>query len=995
MDYSPIYAFLNPTELQELLDDLDESEHNKSNESFYHNYYNEFYDIDGTIYGHLNDFDEVQKIRSEDFYPTGHPENSLSQATNIESDQTLYLSDDIESFLKFITRSSNSERQLITYTSAKTPIALKIHESFLAWCFLHHIEAIEISEKPDTEIPVFESLKKIAINTLKVPGFQEFRELTFYKFPELNNETVRITQGQIISQIIEQSEIAFEHDEDIPARDIFITAPTGSGKSLMFQIPAAYIADKYNKLTLVIEPIKALMQDQKDQLMRRGYNRVETFNSDLISQTEKEKVLKRIKNGDIDLLYVSPETLLSYSVETLIGDREIGLIIIDEAHIVTTWGMEFRPDYWYLGKFIKLIRSSRYKRGKSETNSVNCIVCAFTATAINGGPDDTVSDIISSLYMENPIKYIGYVKREDIKFKIHKHLKLERGEKYEERKAEVFGERIKGIQQTNDKTIVYFPFKSTLFDAYNGNPPFIGLGLNIKKIGTYAGSISGVAEADKEMKATAFRQFRNGSSPVMFATKAFGMGVDIGDIDIVYHYAPTGGLSDYVQEIGRAARDKNMIGYAETDYFPQDLNYMSRLRFMSQIRDYQLQQVLTGLYDVYKSKGSKRNFLISPESFTYIFNDTKDNEQLSINKLKIALMMLEKDLYDKNNYKVLITKPKSIFTTAFVLVKYEAEERLLNSDFGRFFIKIALGRKNFVLASNTIVNDMGDIFQVDLKGLWETYYPNYSFPQFKYLFLKKARNWEKPTRRNQDKPFIIMPNFLGDIFQRQKVEITCKSKTPLKDVINQLIQDFWYIDKTISTNFPNQYFTKKQLVAEIKEKYGKENAELIVSSIFTLLDPEADKRRIKSRLAANKFEVEYIVPTGCINQILGYALVSSKVKNMLVVTEEDKVSTFIPLENEHDTKLLKLLSLFGYISYSVVGGTEPEIFVRFNSPEKIHQIINGTFVYHNSYPKKIRSRNNRDKKIMRNFFESDYSDEQRWNFIEDYFLGKDLIPDNI
>lgn len=991
-DYFPLTNCSDTSEVFRLLNYSDDESLKHSEESIYCNYYNDFFDIDGIVYGHLNEPAHSKVIITEDYYPVGTSEHLLpSQYIEVENEQILYINEDIEKYLKFISRNTNKEKASIRYQCSNNAVALKLRNSFLSWCELYQIKAFEVDEQPDVEIPAFDDLKKIAVNTLRIPGFTEFRELTFYKFPELNNETVKITQGQIISQIIEQSETAFENDESYPSRDIFITAPTGSGKSLMFQIPAAYIAEKYNKLTLIIEPIKALMQDQKEQLIKRGYYRVEAFNSDLISQTEKEKVLKRIKSGDVDLLYVSPETLLSYSIETLIGDREIGLIIIDEAHIVTTWGMEFRPDYWYLGKFIKQIRSGKYSKGNSQKNLINCIVCAFTATAVNGGPDDTVGDIISSLYMENPIKYIGYVKREDIGFLIHKHDYLEKGEKYEEKKAEVFGERIKKIQQDKDKTIVYFPFKSTLLAAFKGNSPFDHIELNAKNIGTYAGSISGTKETDKLIKDTSFNNFRSGVTPIMFATKAFGMGVDIGDIDKVYHFAPTGGLSDYVQEIGRAARDKNLNGIAETDYFEQDLNYMSRLRYMSHIKDYQLHQVLSGLYDVYKSNGSRRNFLISPESFTYIFNDKKDNEQLSINKLKIALMMLEKDLFDKNNYKVLTTKPKSIFTTAFVLVKYQTEEKLIKSKYGRFFRKISRGRKNFILESNAVVNDMGDIFEVDLKGLWEDYYPNYSFPQFKYHFFNKT--YDTFGKQNRNKKYKILPDFLDSIFQRQKIEVAAKTDIPLKNVVNSLIDDFSYIDNIIADNFRNQYFTKKQLVGFLKDKYGKENSELVVSSIFALLDPESDKRLIKSRLASNKFDVEYIVPEGCITRILGYSLSSSKVKSMLVYSDGDKVSNFISLSNEHDTKLLKLLSLFGYISYNVYGGTEPQIFIRFNSPDKIYQIISGSNPYFNSYPKKIRDRNNRDIKILKEFFENDYSDKKRWDIIEAYFLGEDLLAD--
>ena len=186
----------------------------------------------------------------------------------------------------------------------------------------------------------------------------------------------------------------------------------------MFQIPAVYLAQKYNKLTIIIEPVKALMQDQKEKLISSGYTRVESFNSDLITQVEKEAVLKRIKNGEVDLLYLSPETLLSYSIETIIGEREIGLLIIDEAHIVTTWGVGFRPDYWYLGSYINRLRHHIQVNRGGNRKIYHFPVCAFTATAINGGIDDSVGETIISLYMENPIKYIGYTKRENIKFKI-------------------------------------------------------------------------------------------------------------------------------------------------------------------------------------------------------------------------------------------------------------------------------------------------------------------------------------------------------------------------------------------------------------------------------------------------------------------------------------------------------------------------------------------------------------------------------------------------
>ena len=122
----------------------------------------------------------------------------------------------------------------------------------------------------------------------------------------------------------------------------------------------------------------------------------------------------------------------------------------------------------------------------------------------------------------------------------------------------------------------------------------------------------------------------------MYATKAFGMGVDVNDIKNVYHYAATGNLCDYVQEIGRAARKKAMTGYAITDFYYNDLTFMKVLFGMSQIKQYQIKKVLEGIYETHKDKNYARNFLISPETFTYIFGG---KDASCINQLKTCLLM--------------------------------------------------------------------------------------------------------------------------------------------------------------------------------------------------------------------------------------------------------------------------------------------------------------------------------------------------------------------
>jgi len=260
---------------------------------------------------------------------------------------------------------SSVEISVIGLKTTNGESAQRIQHSLQAYCLNKGIRLIKFSEKIPEDVDLENELVYIAKNDLRIDGFKDFRNIKFYSNPDINKDVVELSQSQIIHEIIRQAQNSY--DESKGYRDIFITASTGAGKSVMFQIPAVYLAKKYQKLTIIIEPVKALMQDQKEKLFEAGYTRVEAFNSDLITQVEKENVLKRIKSGEVDLLYLSPETLLSYSIETIIGEREIGLMIVDEAHIVTTWGVGFRPDGFAMKKCIESPHDQHY----DESNYYN------------------------------------------------------------------------------------------------------------------------------------------------------------------------------------------------------------------------------------------------------------------------------------------------------------------------------------------------------------------------------------------------------------------------------------------------------------------------------------------------------------------------------------------------------------------------------------------------------------------------------------------------
>ena len=380
----------------------------------YLKFYNTLFNIDGTFFGGFYNYEyDLENVVVEDYYAI-----TKILKGNKTVDSTIFINDDVETYLRDLSRLEKEKPAVIGVKTTKGEAAKRILSALAAYCKQKDIDLTLYSESMEGDAGLEPELVEIAKNDIGISGFSFFRKIKFYNNPDIDNEIVEVSQAKIIQDIIQQAENSYDESNTKSYRDIFITASTGAGKSVMFQIPAVYLAKKYNKLTIIIEPVKALMQDQKEKLISNGYTRVEAFNSDLITQVEKEQVLKRIKDGEVDLLYLSPETLLSYSIETIIGDREIGLLIVDEAHIVTTWGFGFRPDYWYLGGYINRLRNQIQTSRGIKRKVYHFPICAFTATAINGGKDDSVSDTIVSLYMENPIKYIGYVKRDDIQFDI-------------------------------------------------------------------------------------------------------------------------------------------------------------------------------------------------------------------------------------------------------------------------------------------------------------------------------------------------------------------------------------------------------------------------------------------------------------------------------------------------------------------------------------------------------------------------------------------------
>ena len=983
-DYYPLEFTLSDELVAEILSFLEKTSLSQSSpncEAFF-SVYNDLQIIDDTIFASFYNY-ELENSHQITTIPFYSPPKPLSFEDNRVADLHIHISNDIPLYLKDFIRIQANEPHTLSYSITNGPLAEKNLSALITYCNLHNI-SLQKKSSPSEVFSINETeLIQIALTDLRLSHFNSFRQLQFYKNPDISNEVIELSQSHLIQEIIIQAEQAYSPTPNY--RDIFITAPTGAGKSLLFQIPAVYLAKKHHKLTIVIEPVKALMQDQKDHLTSRGFTRVETFNSDLSSQAEKEAVLRRVKSGDVDLLYLSPETLLSYSMETLIGDREIGLLIVDEAHIVTTWGVGFRPDYWYLGSYIhKLRNKTQVKRGDNRYYA-SFPICAFTATAVNGGIDDTIGDTIISLYMENPIKHIGYVRRDNIHFDIAvRNSSKISSPIYENQKASNFISRVNTWITSNQKTIAYFPYAAYAVDAYRGIKSFSKKEYPRDHVAIYTGKNLFDVSNDEhsKMKKQAFDDFRSGVKPVMFTTKAFGMGVDISDITNVYHYAVSGGICDYIQEIGRVARKKDSIGYAIVDYYANDLSFMQKLYGMSQIRQYQINLVLSGIYNTYRSKNNHRNFLITPESFTYIFSgkDVTNDTDSQINKLKTCLLMLEKDLYDKYNFKVLIARPQSIFTKAYVCISKEQESLVLHSPYGKHFSFIAHGRVR-QQENHTLVSDVGDIFSLDLKAVWEEHYPNMSFPEFKYWYFNRNTNSKKKID--------IMPTIRNYFYIRQLINVETKGDFHLCDIQQTILEDLTFISDNLYSNYRNCYFTIEDFENLLKQKYGKNKAKIISNALLHLVDPK--NTCIKRRDSENHITTYYL-SNGTFGTLLTRAITKSSLIKSWGNNPNIFFSKYMALAPDgSDALALKLLSIFDYITYEASGGEQPEIFIRLNDPEKIRQIVYNEIKYSNSYVTKARQKHERDVRILQTFLSTPLSDNERWDFIERYFLGYDVL----
>jgi len=309
-------------------------------------------------------------------------------------------------------------------------------------------------------------------------------------------------------------------------RDALAILPTGTGKSLCYQIPALSRYDKTGALTVVISPLVALMADQVAGLQRLGITSCVTVNG-LLSMPERAEALERVRLGDAAILLISPEQLRSVAMRRTLQQREIGAWVLDEAHCLSKWGHDFRPDYRYVGRFI---------REQADRSRVPPVLC-LTATAKPDVTTEIVDYFRKQLDVEMTV-FDGGSRRTNLEFVV----------------AETSGP--KKFHDIHQLLTWHLPPETE-----GGAIVYCATRRRTEEVAAFLAELEMSADRfhaglQPEEKKNIQQSFIDGGLRVIAATNAFGMGIDKPDVRLVIHADIPSSLENYLQEAGRAGRDQ-------------------------------------------------------------------------------------------------------------------------------------------------------------------------------------------------------------------------------------------------------------------------------------------------------------------------------------------------------------------------------------------------------------------------------------------------------
>ncbi|MCY3657695.1 MAG: RecQ family ATP-dependent DNA helicase [Caldilineaceae bacterium] len=411
--------------------------------------------------------------------------------------------------------------------------------------------------------------------------------------------------------------------------------PTSGGKSLCYQLPALVRYFRRGLLTVVVSPLQALMKDQVDNLRERtGVTEVAAVYG-LLTPPERGAVLEQVRMGDIGLLYLAPEQLRNRTVVDALSHREIGCWVFDEAHCLSKWGPDFRPDYLYVSRFIK--------EQSSKNQEFPPAIACYTATAKQDVIEDIRQHFASALDCTLSLHAAG-VERANLEFEVRFVPKATKWAMA----AELLEERL----PDDGSCIVYCSTRKSSEETARF------LALKGFEAAHFHGGL------DPVRKKEVLEAFVHDRLKVICATNAFGMGVDKDNVRMVLHVEVPGSLENYLQEAGRAGRDSRPAACILL-FDEQDIETQFRLGNMSRISQRDIQQVLRGIRRKERIPG-KEIVMTSGELLRSNDVDTSFDitDRSADTKVKTAVAWLERGGFlDRNHNSTQVFNGKPLFAT--------------------------------------------------------------------------------------------------------------------------------------------------------------------------------------------------------------------------------------------------------------------------------------------------------------------------------------------
>ena len=365
-------------------------------------------------------------------------------------------------------------------------------------------------------------------------------------------DSFRTYEGEPLQEQATKSAIAGE--------SLLAVFPTGGGKSLTFQLPALIAGETVRGLTVVISPLQSLMKDQVDHLEEKGISEAVTING-LLDPLERKPAIDRIANGTASILYISPESLRSATVEKLLMSRNVVRFVIDEAHCFSAWGQDFRVDYLYIGDFIRKLRAQKHI---DQVIPVSC----FTATAKQQVIRDIQDYFRKKLNLELRL-FTTNASRKNLQYVVL----------FKQNDEEKYSEIRNLLQVKNCPTIIYV---SRVRKTKQ-------LAERLTQDGFAAEPYNGRMESREKIRIQ--NAFLNDEVQVIVATSAFGMGVDKPNVGLVIHHDISDSLESYTQEAGRAGRDESLRAECYVLFNEEDLDKHFVLLNQTRLSMNEIQQV--------------------------------------------------------------------------------------------------------------------------------------------------------------------------------------------------------------------------------------------------------------------------------------------------------------------------------------------------------------------------------------------------------------------